>query len=77
MLLFDIDNFKKLNDSYGHDFGDKVLSIVGKILKTIKNKEINIYRIDGEEFSIIFTNLNKKFCIDICKYVRKSIENIK
>lgn len=77
MLLFDIDNFKKLNDSYGHDFGDKVLSIVGKILKTIKNKEINIYRIGGEEFSIIFTNLNKKLCIDICKYVHKSIENIK
>lgn len=77
MLLFDIDNFKKLNDSYGHDFGDEVLSTVGKILKTIENKEISIYRIGGEEFSIIFTNLNKNFCIDSCEYIRKSIENIK
>ncbi|MGL5411078.1 diguanylate cyclase [Cetobacterium sp.] len=77
MLLFDIDNFKRLNDTYGHDFGDKVLSTVGKILKTIENKEISIYRVGGEEFLIIFTNLNKNFCIDSCEYIRKSIENIK
>ena len=77
MLLFDIDNFKRLNDTYGHDFGDEVLFTVGKILKTIENKEISIYRIGGEEFLIIFTNLNKNFCIDSCEYIRKSIENIK
>lgn len=77
MLLFDIDNFKRLNDTYGHDFGDEVLSTVGKILKTIENKEISIYRIGGEEFLIIFTSLNKNFCIDSCEYIRKSIENIK
>lgn len=77
MLLFDIDNFKRLNDTYGHDFGDEVLFTVGKILKTIENKEISIYRIGGEEFLIIFTSLNKNFCIDSCEYIRKSIENIK
>ena len=77
MLLFDIDNFKRLNDTYGHDFGDEDLFTVGKILKTIENKEISIYRIGGEEFLIIFTNLNKNFCIDSCEYIRKSIENIK
>ncbi len=77
MLLFDVDNFKKINDTYGHDFGDEVLATIGKILKTIENKEINIYRVGGEEFSIIFTNLNKTFCIDSCEFIRKSIENIK
>ena len=77
MLLFDIDNFKRLNDTYGHNFGDEVLFTVGKILKTIENKEISIYRIGGEEFLIIFTSLNKNFCIDSCEYIRKSIENIK
>lgn len=77
MLLFDIDNFKSLNDTYGHDFGDEVLSTIGKVLKTIENKEVHIYRVGGEEFSIIFTGLNKNFCIDSCEYIRKSIENIK
>lgn len=76
MLLFDIDNFKNLNDTYGHDFGDEVLSSVGKILKIIENKEVGIYRVGGEEFAIIFTNVNKNFAIDSCEYVRKSIENI-
>lgn len=77
MLLFDIDNFKKLNDTYGHDFGDEVLSTIGKVLKTIENKEVSIYRVGEEEFSIIFTNLNKNFSVDSCEYIRKSIENIK
>lgn len=77
MLLFDIDNFKKLNDTYGHDFGDEVLSTIGKVLKTIENKEITIYRVGGEEFTVIFTNLNMGFSIDTCEYIRKIIENIK
>ncbi|MHA4988147.1 diguanylate cyclase domain-containing protein [Cetobacterium somerae] len=76
MLLFDIDNFKNINDSYGHDFGDEVLAVVGKILKTIENKEITIYRVGGEEFAIIFTNFNDTFAIESCEFIRKSIENI-
>ena len=76
MLLFDIDNFKKINDTYGHEFGDEVLSKIGKILKTIENKEITIYRIGGEEFAIIFTHFNDTFAIENCEYIKRSIENI-
>lgn len=77
MLIFDIDNFKNINDTYGHDFGDEVLSTVGNILKSIENREISIYRIGGEEFAIIFTHFNESFAIESCEYIRKSIENIK
>ncbi|MCQ9626155.1 GGDEF domain-containing protein [Cetobacterium somerae] len=76
MLLFDIDNFKKINDTFGHEFGDEVLSTIGKILKTIENKEISIYRIGGEEFAILFAHFNERFAMDSCEYIRKSIENI-
>ena len=76
MLLFDIDNFKKINDTYGHEFGDEVLSTIGKILKTIENKEISIYRVGGEEFVILFTHFNENFAMESCEYIRKSIENI-
>ncbi|MGL4862889.1 MAG: GGDEF domain-containing protein [Cetobacterium sp.] len=76
MLLFDIDNFKNINDTYGHEFGDEVLTTVGKILKTIENKEISIYRVGGEEFTILFTHFNENFAIENCEYIRKSIENI-
>lgn len=76
MLLFDIDNFKKINDTYGHEFGDEVLSTIGKILKTIENKEISIYRVGGEEFTILFTHFNENFAMESCEYIRKSVENI-
>lgn len=76
MLLFDIDNFKNINDTYGHEFGDEVLSTIGKILKNIENKEISIYRVGGEEFAILFAHFNESFAMDNCEYIRKSIENI-
>ena len=76
MLLFDIDNFKKINDTYGHEFGDEVLSTIGKILKTIENREISIYRVGGEEFAIIFTHFNESFAMESCEYIRKSVENL-
>lgn len=76
MLLFDIDNFKSINDTYGHEFGDEVLSTIGKILKTIENKEISIYRVGGEEFAILFTHFNENFAMESCEYIRKSVENI-
>ncbi|MGL6115178.1 MAG: GGDEF domain-containing protein [Cetobacterium sp.] len=76
MLLFDIDNFKKTNDTYRYEFGDEVLSTIGKILKTIENKEISIYRVDGEEFAILFTHFNENFAMESCEYIRKRVENI-
>ncbi|MGL5592819.1 MAG: GGDEF domain-containing protein, partial [Cetobacterium sp.] len=47
MLLFDIDNFKKINDTYGHNFGDEVIEKIGQVLKSIENKEISVFRIGG------------------------------
>lgn len=76
MLLFDIDNFKKINDTYGHNFGDEVLFTIGKILKEIENNEVTIYRVGGEEFTILFTHFNDIFTIERCEYIRKTVENI-
>ena len=76
MLLFDVDNFKKINDTYGHNFGDEVLFTIGKILKEIENNEVTIYRVGGEEFTILFTHFNDIFTIERCEYIRKSVENI-
>lgn len=76
MLLFDIDNFKKINDTYGHNFGDEVLFTIGKILKEIENNEVTIYRVGGEEFTILFTHFNDIFTIERCEHIRKTVENI-
>ena len=61
VVFFDLDHFKKLNDTYGHECGDVVLSTFGKILnKSIRDHDI-VGRYGGEEFvAIIHFNLNRE-----------------
>ncbi|WP_240704412.1 GGDEF domain-containing protein [Companilactobacillus zhachilii] len=59
MLMFDIDHFKSINDTYGHLAGDAVLQNVVKIVQTVidnNDRKIKLYRTGGEEFNIIFPN---------------------
>ncbi len=54
MILFDIDNFKSINDNYSHTVGDDCLIHVAKVLKQVFNRETDIIsRVGGEEFAII------------------------
>ena len=52
----DIDDFKKINDTFGHSEGDKLLAEVGNILKENIRKTDTVFRIGGDEFIIIFPN---------------------
>lgn len=53
VCIADIDHFKKINDTYGHETGDNVLKKVGSILKNLANDNVFISRSGGEEFSIL------------------------
>lgn len=53
ILFIDIDNFKNLNDSYGHLKGDEVLKITGAWLKNIFRGDDQVYRLGGDEFAVI------------------------
>ena len=61
VVFFDLDHFKKLNDTYGHECGDVVLSTFGKILnKSVRDHDV-VGRYGGEEFvAIIHFNLNRE-----------------
>lgn len=76
MLLFDIDNFKSLNDTYGHEFGDTVLAMIGKLLKEIDSKYSLAYRIGGEEFAVIFVNIDENFAKESSEFIRRAISNL-
>ncbi len=53
-MIIDIDHFKKFNDTYGHDVGDKVLKIVSSTVKEhIRGNQDILFRYGGEEFVII------------------------
>lgn len=73
-LILDIDNFKAINDNYGHDFGDEVLVKVASALIRILGREYKCYRIGGEEFVVIFDTSNKTCSIDIAENIRRAIE---
>ncbi len=58
VCMCDIDFFKKVNDSYGHDIGDKVLAGVAQTLVESVSEECLVSRWGGEEFLIVFPNMN-------------------
>jgi diguanylate cyclase (GGDEF)-like protein/PAS domain S-box-containing protein len=58
LLVFDLDNFKKINDSMGHEVGDVLLCQVAKRMRAVGRKRDTVYRLGGDEFSIIIENTN-------------------
>ncbi|MFT7008635.1 MAG: diguanylate cyclase (GGDEF)-like protein/PAS domain S-box-containing protein [Colwellia sp.] len=58
LLVFDLDNFKKINDSIGHQVGDNILCQVAKRMLTLSHKKNTVYRLGGDEFSIILEDTN-------------------
>ena len=58
LLVFDLDNFKKINDSLGHQIGDAILCKVAQRLLTLGRKQDTVYRLGGDEFSIIIEDSN-------------------
>lgn len=62
LAIFDIDDFKSLNDTYGHQAGDEVLRNIAGILRAESRETDIIARYGGEEFVIIFPNTVKKRC---------------
>jgi len=77
LLILDIDDFKLVNDNYGHPFGDFVLKKIAKILKGSVRSIDTVARYGGEEFTIILINADKKDCLNTAERIRSNIENFK
>lgn len=61
LLLFDIDNFKLINDTYGHSLGDQLLKrVCRRVLSTLRGNEL-FARLGGDEFALMLTNLNSAY----------------
>ncbi|WP_243278133.1 diguanylate cyclase [Clostridium yunnanense] len=73
-LMLDVDYFKKINDTYGHANGDRVLQNLAKILDATLRKEDIIGRIGGEEFAVIMIGIDKKNALIIAEKIRKGVE---
>jgi len=74
VLMIDIDNFKKINDTYGHHVGDDVIRSVGKILKQNNRKSDVVARYGGEEFIILLAETNVDKAEKLAEDLRIKIE---
>lgn len=70
LFYLDLDHFKEVNDTYGHNFGDKLLKEVAQRLQKCTRAEDYVFRIGGDEFSIIFSNQNS------IEFAEKMVERI-
>ena len=73
-LMFDIDWFKTVNDTYGHDVGDKVLVEFSNILISSVREEDKVYRAGGEEFVILLNRISYEDIIKVAEKIRSTIE---
>ena len=75
LCFFDLDSFKMLNDTFGHEAGDVVLKYTGQIMNKVK-RDVDIFgRYGGEEFMAILPNTDLKGAMIFAGKVRKEIEN--
>ena len=74
LMFLDLDTFKQVNDALGHDTGDQLLKEVAVRLKNCLRETDHLFRLGGDEFTIILTNLNRD--IDVARVARKILEII-
>lgn len=74
VLLMDIDFFKKVNDQYGHETGDKVLTQLARTLKSIVRATDYVIRWGGEEFLVIMPGCPVSQATEIAENIRKQVE---
>ena len=73
IAILDIDHFKRLNDTYGHEVGDVVLKVVSRRLKTKIAGRHLLARLGGVEFGIIFQGLELDAAVDYCDDLREDL----
>ncbi len=77
ILMCDLDYFKQVNDSYGHDAGDAVLSQLASVLINAVRSSDLVIRFGGEEFLILLVDCDPGMSVSLAENIRKSVEDYK
>lgn len=77
VLMLDIDYFKRLNDSLGHQYGDKVLRTVSLTLMRNVSSNDMVYRYGGEEFCVILHNITEENAISVAQRLCDTVRELK
>ena len=74
LLMFDIDHFKRVNDSFGHLAGDQILKDLGKLVVTRARREEIVARYGGEEFAILVPETGREGATELAEQLRAKVE---
>jgi diguanylate cyclase (GGDEF)-like protein/PAS domain S-box-containing protein len=74
-MFLDLDNFKNINDVYGHTTGDGILELIAKRLKKFSGEDVSVYRFGGDEFALIIKNHNKNMLKNKANNILKSFKD--
>ena len=77
LIMCDIDHFKKINDTYGHDKGDEVLKEIANILKSNTRKTDIAARFGGEEFMVCLPSTEITSALDIARKIKQMVLKVK
>jgi len=72
-MMVDIDRFKSINDTYGHQFGDEALISVSASLRQAARKQDVVCRLGGEEFLVICSNTDEQACFQYAERLRQQV----
>lgn len=75
IAMINIDNFKKINDSYGHENGDKAINSVADILRANTSQNDIVSRFNGEEFCVALKNVSAGKALEIFEKLRENVQN--
>tara|TARA_Y100001934_G_C11979341_1_gene597832 strand:+ start:88 stop:711 length:624 start_codon:yes stop_codon:yes gene_type:complete len=75
LLFLDLDKFKRINDTYGHLFGDLVIKDTANIIKNNVRIHDVVARYGGEEYAVILVNTTKEECMKTVERIRANVEN--
>ncbi|OOZ39045.1 diguanylate cyclase [Solemya pervernicosa gill symbiont] len=77
ILMLDLDYFKKVNDTYGHDAGDTVLKEISKVMKKVVRAADLVIRYGGEEFMILLQETAGEKADEVAEKIRAAVEELK
>ena len=76
LLMLDIDHFKKINDTYGHQAGDLVIQAIGRCLSGCVRPMDTVARYGGEEFAVILPSCHGSFGETVAERIREAVESL-
>lgn len=76
LMILDLDHFKDVNDTHGHDVGDEVLRAVASCLRDMTRYHDVVARLGGEEFAVVAPNMDEDLLMKLAERIRKAIASM-